>query len=298
MKAPRVALVTYAGEPLLTADDQRLRHALASLGADARPVNWDADEAWDSFDAIVIRSPWDYHKRYEEFTAWLGRLESMGASVWNPVPVLRWNSTKDYLRQLEAAGVVVPPTAWIARGERVSLEGLMRERGWETVVVKPTISATAFHTYRIGPAVSAAEQRQVDQLSTHRDVMIQPYLHEVTTAGELSLLFLDGAFSHAVLKRPRAGDFRVQSDFGGSVEPVVPPPQVVAEAGKVLEQIPGRTLYARVDGCIVGDHFMLMELEVVEPSLFLRYEPESAARLAAAILSNFPIKGRDDRHHQ
>ena len=278
-----VALVTYAGEPALTADDRRLQDALASRGANARAVNWDADEAWDRFDAVIIRSPWDYYKRYEEFSSWLDGLEARGARVYNPVPLLRWNSTKAYLRQLDEAGIVVPPTAWIARGEQVSLRRLMRERHWETVVVKPTISATAYHTYRIGPQVTDEDQAKVDGLTASRDVMIQPYLDEVATAGELSLLFFNGTFSHAVLKRPRSGDFRVQTDFGGSVEPVTPSPQIIREAARVLAAAPAPTLYARVDGCIVGGHFMLMELEAVEPCLFFNYDEGAADRMAACL---------------
>lgn len=278
-----VALVTYAGEPELTSDDRRLQTALAARGADARAVNWDATEDWNRFDAIVIRSPWDYYKRYDEFSAWLYRLEASRARVYNPVPLLRWNSTKAYLRQLDDAGVVVPPTVWIARGEQVSLCGLMQERHWETVVVKPTISATAYHTYRIGPLVTDEDQAKVDALTARRDVMVQPYLDEVASAGELSLLFFNGTFSHAVLKRPRTGDFRVQSDFGGSVESITPSPQVIAEAARVLTAAPEPTLYARVDGCIVGGHFMLMELEAVEPCLFFNYDDGAADRMAACL---------------
>lgn len=280
MSRPNIALVTYSGEPTLTADDKLLQTALAAEGCDAVAVNWDAAVAWEVFDAIIIRSPWDYYKRYAEFVAWLDRLEAVGARVFNSAALLRWNSEKSYLRQLASAGVNVPPTEWVTQGSRVSLPELMRQRRWEQVVVKPTISATAYHTYRLGPDISAEDQARVDELTASRDVMIQPYLDEVASAGELSLLFFGGEFSHAVLKRPRSGDFRVQSDFGGSVEPVRPSAQVIAEAAQVLAAAPEPTLYARVDGCIVGGHFMLMELEIVEPCLFFIHDRQSAARLA------------------
>jgi glutathione synthase/RimK-type ligase-like ATP-grasp enzyme len=295
MSGRAIALVTYSGEPTLTADDRLLQAALADEGCIATPVNWDAAVAWETFDAIIIRSPWDYYKRYGEFTAWLERLEAAGARVFNSASLLRWNSEKSYLRQLASAGVNVPPTEWIARGTTVSLHDLMRQRRWEQIVVKPTISATAYHTYRLGPDISAEDQARADELTTSRDVMIQPYLDEVASAGELSLLFFGGEFSHAVLKRPKAGDFRVQSDFGGTVEQVTPAAQDIAEAAQVLAAAPEPTLYARVDGCIVGGHFMLMELEIVEPCLFFSYDTESAARLAHHVRELFADSSRSSR---
>ena len=283
MSASRVALVTYAGKPSLTADDQLFQTALQAEGIDARPVHWDAAQAWESFDAVVIRSPWDYYKRFDAYSGWLDRLEAVGARVFNPVALLLWNSSKTYLRQLDDAGILVPPTEWVTRGNTVALAELMRRRHWDEVVVKPVMSATAYHTYRIGPVVSDNDQRTADELCAARDVMIQPYLAEVATAGELSLLFFDSRFSHAVLKRPKQGDFRVQSDFGGTVEPAVPSAQIVAEAGRALAAAPAATLYARVDGCVVGGHFMLMELEVVEPCLFFEYDTAASSRLVTAL---------------
>lgn len=289
MTRPAVALVTYAGAPELTDDDRLFQQALLARGLEARPVDWDADVAWTGFDALVIRSPWDYYKRYDAFSAWLARLEQEGVRVYNSAALLRWNSSKAYLRQLESAGITVPPTAWIPAGTPLLLEHLMHERRWDQVVVKPTVSATAYHTYRVGPVVTSEARQQVEVLVAERDVMIQPYLDEVATDGELSLLFLDGTFSHAVLKRPKAGDFRVQSDFGGSVESITPAPHLVEEAARVLAAAPEPTLYARVDGCVVGGHFMLMELEVVEPCLFFEYAPGAADRLADALLARLQL---------
>ncbi|HWA14817.1 MAG TPA: hypothetical protein VG817_00190, partial [Gemmatimonadales bacterium] len=241
----RIALVTYSGEPSLTSDDQQFQAALRAEGFEAEPVNWDADEQWASFDAVIIRSPWDYYKRFVAYSAWLDRLEAVGARVFNPVPLLRWNSDKSYLRQLDAAGVLVPPTEWVAAGDSVNLDDLKRRRDWGQVVVKPTVSATAYHTYRLGPQIGTGEQDRVNELCASRDIMIQPYLDEVATAGELSLLFLGGEYSHAVLKRPRVGDFRVQSDFGGTVEPASPSARIVDEAMRVLAAAPHSSLYAR-----------------------------------------------------
>ncbi len=285
LRGARVALVTYAGLPELSDDDQLLQQELTRRGAVAVPVCWDAEVAWGNFDAILIRSPWDYYKRYAEFLLWLDRIEACGAPVWNPVSVLRWNAEKGYMRALGAAGVPTTPTAWLRRGSVIRALDLMAERGWSEIVVKPTVSATAFETFRVGPDVTPKEEARIAALLLERDLMVQPYLPAIAATGEYSLLFFAGEFSHAVLKRPVAGDFRVQNEFGGTVSAVQVEPLLVAEARAVITAAPGPLLYARVDGCVVDGHLMLMELELVEPSLFFREDPAAAGRMATALES-------------
>lgn len=268
-----IALVTFAGIPDLTADDQLLATALHDLGADVRAVVWDdADVDWASFDAVVLRSTWDYHLRIDEFLAWLDRLEACGANVWNPVPVVRWNANKTYLRELDVPQV---PTVFVARGGDVG--AVLRERGWERAVVKPTVSATAFETHVVD--VGRASARHAT-----RDVLVQPFVDEIVRDGEWSVLFFGGAYSHAVLKRAKAGDFRVQNDFGGTAERREPPPEVLDGARRILDAAPA-TLYARVDGVAIDGVFTLMELELIEPALFLGQDAEAPGRMARVVFS-------------
>jgi glutathione synthase/RimK-type ligase-like ATP-grasp enzyme len=249
---PSVALVTCAAHPRLSPDDRLLLPALAAAGFDAVPRQWDAaGESWEEHAAVVVRSCWDYHLRPAEFHTWLDRLELAGARVLNAVPTLRWNADKRYLRDLEGAGLEVVPTAWVGEGPDATLAELVEERDWRHVVVKPVVSATAYETWRVGPVVTPEDERRFHRLTRRRAVMVQPYLESIEQ-GELSLVFLADRFSHAVLKRPQPGDFRVQTDFGGTVEPVRPAPGVVDDARRVLAAAPGRCLYARVDGCLVG----------------------------------------------
>jgi glutathione synthase/RimK-type ligase-like ATP-grasp enzyme len=283
--APRgsVALVTCAAYPELSQDDRLLVPALRGVGFEPLARRWDEPaEPWARHAAVVVRSSWDYHRRATEFHAWLDRLEEGGARVFNPVPILRWNADKRYLRDLARAGIEVVPTAWVDEREEGSLAALAGARGWRRVVVKPSVSATAFETWRAGPVVTDEDEQRFRRLTGERPVLVQPYLPEIE-GGELSLVFLGGRYSHAVLKRPRPGDFRVQVDFGGTVEPVRPGPHVVETAARVLRAAPGETLYARVDLCLVEGRVQLMELELLEPALFFGTEPAAPARFAEAL---------------
>lgn len=279
-----VALVTCAAHPDLSPDDRVVAQALSAAGM--RPVaeRWDAPAGdWEDYQAVVIRSCWDYHHRPGEFQAWVNEMETRAVPLLNPAPTVRWNLRKTYLRDLADAGAEVAPTEWVPAGSRRTLRSVLADRGWERVVVKPTISATAFLTWRAGPAITDEDERRFASQAGERDVMIQPYLAEIEADGELSLVFLGGQFSHAVRKRPAAGDFRVQSDFGGTVEPVEPSARLVEQAARVAALTPTACLYARVDGCVVGGRLLLMELEVVEPGLFFRQAPAAADRFVQAL---------------
>lgn len=262
-----IALVTCARLPRLTEDDQLLAAALRDGGAEPRAAVWDdADVDWASFDAVILRSTWDYHLRIDEFLAWLDRLDGCGARVWNPVPVVRWNTNKGYLRDLDVPRV---PTAFVSRGGDTGTA--MREHGWRRAVVKPAVSATAFETHVV-------EHGEI----ARRDVLVQPFIEEVIREGEWSLLFFGGEYSHAVLKRAKPGDFRVQNDFGGTSEVLDPGADVIAQASRMLANVPS-TLYARVDGVVIDGVFTLMELELIEPGLYLGMHAEAPERLARAV---------------
>ncbi len=285
----RVALATYDARPEPTEDDRLLAEALSTRGVSVDAVPWSDPRArWNAFDAVVARSCWDYFHRAGEFHTWLDRLEADGVRVHNDVGILRWNADKTYLRDLEAAGIPVIPTRWLDVASPTTLGELRRDTGWGEVVVKPTVSGGAHRTWRSAPDADAVHDEQLAEMIGAGAVMVQPLVREIEREGEWSLVFFGGAYSHAVLKRPRAGDFRVQSEHGGSLEPAAPEATVIAAAARAIGAIPfGREapLYARVDGCIVDGRLLLMELEVLEPELFLRCSVESAGRLADELLA-------------
>jgi glutathione synthase/RimK-type ligase-like ATP-grasp enzyme len=245
---------------------------------EGRAVVWDDPSVpWESFDAIVLRSCWDYHLRIDEFTAWLARLEAIGARVVNPAAMVRWNLDKRYLR-----GLAVPTvsTVWLEPHERVELALLLRSRGWRRAVVKPAISASAFGTF----VTTGDDQARVDELLAHSPLLVQPFIDEVVTHGEWSLIYFNGVLSHTVVKRPRQGDFRVQSELGATTTLTPAPPELRVQADAALGAAPDRPTYARVDGVMIDGVFTLMELELIEPVLFLGMHDGSAARFAKALL--------------
>ncbi len=280
----RVALVTYDAAPDLAPDDRLLAAALERAGIRAAPAVWsDRSVDWRSFDAVVIRSCWDYHRRHGEFVAWLDALDVSRRPVWNPTPMVRWNSDKRYLIDLARRGVATVPTRIVERGSRVSVPDVAHAEGWARFVVKPAVSASAHETHALGLPLGAEDRAAIERVVAHGDALVQPFVEEVTTDGELSLIFFDGEFSHAAIKRSRRGDFRVQTEHGGTVAPIDVVPAIIAAARRSLDALDELPLYARVDG--VGDErsFRLMELELIEPNVFLAVADGSADRFAATI---------------
>lgn len=297
----RIAVATHAGKPEITADDSLAFDLLAAQDIAVEAIPWSRAEAdWGGFDAVLIRSTWDYHRHPEAFREWAEGVEESGARLWNPADVVAWNSEKTYLRDLEKAGIPIVPTRWVsATGAAPSLAALLREKSWPEVVVKPTVSASAYRTMRMKVGQAAEHQQEFASLLADSGAMIQPLLQEVVEEGEWSLLYFRQerrlVFSHAVLKTPAAGDFRVQSELGGQSLEKEPPyelreqvDQLVAKAVKVA---PDELLYARVDGVVSrGEHapagtFLLMELELIEPFIFLGSAPGAAQNFATAIVA-------------
>jgi hypothetical protein len=214
---PRVALATQAALPDLYADDRLLIPALAARGVHAGAAVWDDPSVdWTTFDAVVVRSCWDYHLKHDAFLAWVARLEHAGVAVWNPPAVIRWNAEKGYLRQLDDRDVRIVPTRWIERGSAGSLHDVLHDAGWERAVVKPAISASAHETWRTSRQSATDDEARFRRMVQRGRVLVQPFMEAVVSTGEWSHVFIGGEFSHAMLKRARSGDFRVQSEHGGS----------------------------------------------------------------------------------
>ncbi|MGH2838209.1 MAG: ATP-grasp domain-containing protein [Thermoleophilaceae bacterium] len=248
----RIALATCDWLPGLDPDDAPLR---AALGDEAEPVIWsDPEVDWSAYDVVLVRTIWDYFERHEEILAWLDRVP---VPLWNPADTLRWNSEKTYLRELEAKGIATIPTAW---------EG---EVPWEDAIIKPTVAGGSLGLRR-------AEKGE----SVEPGHMAQPFIPDIVNAGELSLMFFDGQFNHAVRKTPAEGDIRVQPEHGGIITAAQPTAAELSAAERVIAAADRDLLYARVD--FVGDN-LLIELEAIEPRFFFEQgPPEAAGTLAHA----------------
>ncbi len=280
----RIALATAPDWADLIPEDRLLLDPLRRLGIEAEPALWDDPAVeWNRYDAILIRSCWDYSWRLQEFLDWIGRIERTGVPLWNPPATIRANIDKLYLNTIQTAGIETVSTVWAEQGSELPLEHLFASRGWDEVVIKPVISAGARDTWRVQRPHAAEHQARVDELLAANALMVQPFLSEIITAGEWSLLFFGGHFSHAVVKRPAPGDFRVQPQHGGITTPAIPPGCLVQQAEKALHVMGHDCLYARVDGVLIGDQLLIMEMELTEPRLFLDQDKEAPRRLSEAI---------------
>ncbi len=286
----RIALATCSELPALDDDDHGYVRALRDRGATVTLPCWDDAAAdWD-VDLVVIRSTWDYSQRKDAFVAWAERVDA-GTTLLNPSSMVRWNTDKQrYLTDLSEQGIPTVPTAWLPlSSERVDVAALVARHGFQDVVIKPIVGAGSRDTIRVGAKDTATEaQFFVDQQLSTQALMVQPFLPGISE-GEVSLIFLEGAqrlaFSHAVIKRPALGDFRSQPEFGSEVEGHSPTPTERDIAERALHLAGGRPLYARVD-LVTGldGQPTLIELELVEPCLYLGWSDDAAAAFADATL--------------
>jgi glutathione synthase/RimK-type ligase-like ATP-grasp enzyme len=282
---PRVALATYDRAPQLAPDDRLILPALTACAVTAEAVVWtDASVQWAAFDAVIIRSCWDYHLQLDAFVAWLGSLAGLGVRVFNTPPLVRWNANKRYLLDLAQRGVATIPTVIVPRGRTGDVEAIVTAEGWPHFVIKPAVSASGYDTYAMRVPLDPASRALVERVTATGDTLLQPFAEEVRSTGEFSLMFIDGAFSHAALKRAAGGEFRVQTEHGGTVDPIAVEPTLIDQAARVLSALPETPLYARVDGIVRDDAFLLMELELIEPNLFFDTHVGAVEEFAKAVV--------------
>ncbi len=286
-----LALATRSDLPDWEVDDRFLHAALTARGvAFERPVWDDPMVDWSRYAAVLIRTTWDYQDKLPAFLGWVARVAAL-THLSNPAAVVRWNTHKHYLRELQQHGVPLAPTRWLDRGSDVDVGALLRELACDEGFLKPCVGATARETLRFktDAAGLAAAQAHVDRLLVVEDLILQPFLRAVTVRGEWSAIFVAGRITHCVRKVPVSGDYRVQDDFGAHDEPYAPTATERAAAEHAMQVAAqlhgGDLLYGRTDWLWQDDgSCVLTELELVEPSLFFRHGPHAAAVLADAWL--------------
>lgn len=249
-------------------EDTELINFLISKGLDVVPSIWnDENIDWSNFDIAIIKSPWDYHNHLNEFLNWLERIDKLGIKVLNPVDIIKWNSDKHYLKDIAAKGLPVIPAEYLDKGSSFNNHFFDLFKA-EKLVVKPCVSAGAQNTITVSRNNFDERSAEIEQLLKEQDYMVQPFVEEIQN-GEWSFLFFNGKYSHCSLKTPKQGDFRVQHYHGGTISYPIPDPLHIDQAGAYLTSLPQSTLYARVDGVLIDHSFRLMELELIEPYLFL-----------------------------
>lgn len=285
----KLALATCSKQPNLHESDIPLIALFKEYNINAEAAIWnDPEIEWQGYDAVLIRSVWDYHLHETDFTQWLEALVENGIYVLNPVNTILKNNHKFYLQQLEQSGINIIPTEFVPRTQSFRLPAIVANQ-WNKAVIKPAVSAGSYLTKVFTAHEADTIEKEYHTIARERDLLIQPFLPEVVRNGEISLLYFNRQFSHAVLKTPQQGDFRVQQEFGGHTVAYAPSAETLEAAVSILQKIPGELLYARVDGVILNGRFALMELELIEPYLFFGYKQgaiELFVKEASAMLKN------------
>jgi glutathione synthase/RimK-type ligase-like ATP-grasp enzyme len=267
-------------------DDALLRDALSKHGIHAERVVWsDPTVDWSGYDMAVFRTTWDYYERFAEFALWVERV-SKRTRICNNLATIRWNADKHYLGDLERRGISIVPCHFIEPGDATTLRDYMRICGWSNAIVKPCISGGARLTYRVNPDNADEIDTLIAPYRAQESFMLQPFVHSVQVTGEDSLMVFNGIYTHAVRKRPKSGDFRVQDDHGGTVAAHTASSEQIDLALRAMQATGhGQPVYGRADMVqLENGSWAIMELELLEPELWIRYEPASAEHFARALV--------------
>jgi glutathione synthase/RimK-type ligase-like ATP-grasp enzyme len=265
-------------------EDALLSSLLNEMGIAHQIHPWSAPEVdWSAFTHVLIKSTWDYFDFYPEFLVWLDTLERLGVQVLNEVPTLRWNSSKTYLMEIESQGFPCIAGKILPKGSKPVLDQLHSELNADKLVVKPLVSGGAKNTLKVGRGNEPGLEEKIQNLLQEEDFLVQPFIPEIVEVGEYSLIFFNEKLSHAVLKTPAAADFRVQHYYGGTIQTIEPSETLLASAQALVDRFAKNTLYARVDGVEIDGVFHLMELELIEPYLFLGLSDTAIPNYKAAL---------------
>ena len=278
-----IVILSCSEFPQSSEGEHLIEDAIKEQGHTVTTKPWDEVKPTDNYDLFIIRTLWDYIERWDEFEPWFQRLEKANVRTVNSLESVRWNLNKKYMLELEKQGINIPKT-FIWEGEFLpNWDKLEAALGGPPFVFKPLISAGGTETFLVHGDVSYSAA--IDRMKK-QPFIAQNFLKEIKTAGEISAMVFGGEYSHAVKKLPQGGEFRVQSNHGGTVQAFELDPKLQSWAESVVSKAPGKPIIARVDFVLVNENPTLMELEIFEPELFLHFKPESAKKLVNLILKN------------
>lgn len=269
-----IAIVSYfstgAYDTNTIDEDKLLSAILTEIGVSHEIQAWsDPKVDWSSFSHLLIKSTWDYFDFYPQFLQWIEKVKALGIPVLNDLDTIRWNSSKEYLLEIESKGFPTIAGLILEKGSKPNLQKIQEKVTSDTIVVKPLVSGGAKNTLKIPISEWEIWEEKVTQLVREEAFLAQPFVKEVAAVGEYSLIFFNQQFSHAVLKTPAKSDFRVQHYYGGTIQEIQPDSSLLDSAQNLINTFGKSTLYGRVDGVLIDGVFHLMELELIEPYLFL-----------------------------
>jgi len=276
-----IALITYEDKgaydsPTVESEDDKLLLFLKEKGLNIETVIWNDEQInWENYQLAILKSPWDYFDLYEDFKSWLNLLEGKNIRLLNPIDIVRWNADKHYLKEIELAGLNITPSIFITNSDEINLNAFFEKFNTDKLIVKPCVSGGAKNTFKVTIDNVEAVNEKLSLLIQNEDFIIQPFLPEILENGEWSFIFFNGIYSHTLVKKAKQGDFRVQPAHGGSVHIQNPDQALIEIAAEYVKLFAKDCLYARVDGTFVNNQFLLMELELIEPFLFLNTAPQN-----------------------
>lgn len=280
----RIGLLTCEKLPDLTIADQQLIPELAKHNLIAKAIIWnDKTINWADFDYLIFRNTWDYFEKETEFNLWLDQIDQLGIKTLNPIETIKQNKHKFYLREMEKHDVTILPTIFIDKTSNLNLTEIIPKH-WKKAVIKPAFSAGSYLTEVF--EIQHLEKINTDyqKIATEKELLLQEFMPEIQTLGETSFIFFNKKFSHAVNKKPVAGDFRIQVQFGGKYTLIQPSQDLIDKAQKVVNTFDGPLLYARVDGIVIDAELHLMEIECIEPDLYFDISEGGLERFVASII--------------
>ena len=280
----KIGFITCQEYAHLDTDEQHILPLFEAAGLKIIPIIWDQPVNYEEFDLLVFRSAWDYHYKPAAFYDWLQELKQIKTPIANPISIIEENYDKYYLKAYQDKGFPIIPTLFFDDVKNLDLAKIMSEMNWERGVIKPAISMSAYHTYSFDPTNYKTIQSQLTKFYGATKVMVQKFAPEITSVGEWSLVFFDKQYCMSALKTPKKGDFRVQSELGGTIVYPEPPTHIIAEAKAILDSYEEDILYARMDGIIHKNHFQLMEAELIDPELYFRSGEKGRKAFLEAIL--------------
>lgn len=289
--SPQIAFICYRPQERYTVasvadEDVSLLHFLEQKGLHIHREIWNEppSQAWGNYDFVVLKSPWDYYDNLPLFLSWLQQMTAQGSVLLNPEVVIHQNFDKRYLHEIEKAGFNIAPTRYLSTEKTYDLLDFFRVFDTEKIILKPCISSGARNTFALTREELIQKETFITPLLKQENYMVQAFLDAVQTEGEWSFLFFNQQYSHCVLKKPRESDYRVQHYHGGTIHAPAEPSKHLPIAQAIVEKFATNCLYTRVDALVQNDVFYLMELELIEPFLFLNYNPNAYENYYRALM--------------
>ena len=265
-------------------EDRLVMDGLEKLNLRTIKKDWnDTNFNWSSTKSAIFRSTWDYFDQFSNFRNWLELVKEQCYLI-NPYEQINWNLDKHYLLDLQKLDLPIVESVFVSKKTQLNLETISKNKNWKDIVIKPTISGAARHTYHLKNDEIKKFQDKWLSLTNSEDFMVQEFQKNILSSGEIAVMLFGGEYSHSVLKKAKKGDFRVQDDFGGSVEKINPSLEIIELAEKTVKSLKTMPLYARVDIIFDNDsNPVISELELIEPELWFRFKEESAYKLAEIV---------------